>query len=46
MFPDVSMLSDVSMFRPIDALDYPVPAAQIRAAGVLDTQPPLANEKL
>lgn len=30
----------------IAALKYPVPAARVRAAGVLDTQPPSANEKL
>lgn len=30
----------------IAALDHPVPAARVRAAGVLDTQPPKANEKL
>ena len=30
----------------IAALGHPVPAARIRAAGVLDTQPPSANEKL
>ncbi len=30
----------------IAALDHPVPAARIRASGVLDTQPPEANEEL
>ncbi len=30
----------------IAALDHPVPAARVRASGVLDTQPPAANDKL
>jgi hypothetical protein len=30
----------------IAALDHAVPASRIRASGVLDTQPPSANEKL
>lgn len=30
----------------IAALDCPIPAARIRAAGILDTQPPEANEEL
>jgi len=30
----------------VEALDYPIVAAQIRAAGILDSQPPEAVEKL
>jgi len=30
----------------IEALNHPIPQAQIRAAGVLDSQPPEASEKL
>ncbi len=30
----------------IAALDHPIPAAQIRASCILDTQPPSANPKL
>jgi len=30
----------------IAALNHPIPAAQVRASCVLDTQPPVANPKL